>query len=120
MKDNEFNKTVKGIREVANKCLIGGTPSKDMNLEFFPHFIRSIYPNIDIKNKQIAIIGKEFKTYLENKFKDDKSKLEFIWNIEPLNVILNENHPFRMKGYHPALVLHFTNFIEEVKNKLCK
>jgi len=38
-------------------------------------------------------------------------KLAPIWDINPKTVIMKVGHPFRHNGYHPALLLHFTDFI---------
>lgn len=92
-----------------------------MNTEHFPSFVRVIFPtkaHKDISNDTLVAMGKEFKKYLEEKFRDNMENLEKIWNIDPPNAIRNFNHPFRTKGYHPALVIHFTNFIEQEKDKL--
>jgi hypothetical protein len=34
-----------------------------------------------------------------------------------MKVIMNQGHPLKINGYHPALLIHFSEFIEEQKNK---
>jgi len=83
-----------------------------MNLEHFPMFIRTFYPQLsDISLEEVQGIGEAFKTYLEDMFKDKMDKLEDFWNIDPLYVVMNMEHPTMMNGYHPALVYHFSEFV---------
>jgi len=83
-----------------------------MDLEFFPHFIRINFPNINLTNEEAIEIGKEFKKYLIDKFKDKSEILEKIWDINLIRVIMDQNNPLKINGYNPALVLHFTQFVE--------
>lgn len=101
-----------------------------METKYFSVFIRTLYKNIEISNKQCLALGEEFKKYLEEKMKGKEKTLEKIWDISPLTIIMNQKHPFKVNGYDPAFVFHFTNFTEEnVKkaedeidnsNKICK
>ena len=87
-----------------------------MNLQYFPHFIRKNFPAAaDFDNETITEVGKQFKAYLKDTFSDKMDRLELIWNIDPMNVILNENNLMTHKGYHPALLLHFSEFIDKMK-----
>ncbi len=91
-----------------------------MNTQYFPNFIRTHYREIASEPNDILIeIGDEFKKYLEEKFAGKMEKLEPIWDISPNKVIHNMIYdPFSMKGYSPALILHFGEFIEKMKNSL--
>ncbi len=91
-----------------------------MNLEFFPHFIRANYPEIsDVSNEDLMEIGKDFKSYLIEKFKDKEDKLEPIWDIDAKTVIMNQvsKDPFMVNGYNPGLIIHFGDFVEKMKNE---
>ena len=89
-----------------------------MKTEFFPNFLRAQYPHVDIENKEAIEIGEKFKQYLKEKFKGEEEKLNTIWNISPIKIIINMNHPLKMKGYEPAFIYHFTEFIEKEKSNL--
>ena len=87
-----------------------------MDLIYFPHFIRTNFPSVIFKNSNdIKEIGEEFKKYLEEKFQD---KLVDIWDINPQTVIMNSEHPFFVNGYSPVLILHFTQFIDEMQKQI--
>jgi hypothetical protein len=91
-----------------------------MNTEYFPHFVRLNYPSIGSEPNELLIeLGSEFKKYLEETFKDNKDKLEPIWDIEPKKIIMNQinKSPFTINGYHPALIIHFEKFVEKVKKE---
>lgn len=82
-----------------------------MKTQFFPQFIRMNYPDFEISNEDAIDLGDEFKKYLLDKFKGEEHKLEQWWDIEPINVILNVDHPLKMNGYEPVLIYHFGEFI---------
>jgi hypothetical protein len=84
-----------------------------MKTEFFPAFMRINYPDIEITNEEAIEIGNEFKRYLLEKFKGEEYKLEKWWDIEPIKVILNKEHPLKVNGYEPALILHFGEFVKQ-------
>jgi len=85
-----------------------------MNLEFFPHFLRSNFPMVksELSEEAITTIGVGFKKYLEKKFEGKEDNLEPIWNIDANKVIMNQvnKEPFKVNGYHPALLIHFQEF----------
>lgn len=87
-----------------------------MNLEYFPHFLKSNYPSSSsFSDEEVAEIGVAFKQYLEDTFKSNPDKLEKIWKIDARDVIMHQvnKHPFMVNGYHPALILHFDKFIKQ-------
>lgn len=91
-----------------------------MNLEYFPHFIRVNFPAFkNESNELLTELGVEFKAYLETKFEGEMAKLIPIWNIDARAVIMNQvnREPFTMKGYHPALILHFIQFMDKMKEE---
>ncbi len=91
-----------------------------MDTQYFPHFIRANYPLLkDETNELLIELGDEFKKYLEEKFANDMDKLKPIWDIEPKTVIMNQvnRSPFKINGYHPALLIHFSDFVTKMKNE---
>lgn len=95
---------------------------KEMNLEYFPAFIRMNYPELrGYSNKTLIDLGKEFKDYLHEVFKDDLKKGEAIWDIDVHTIVKSQLFdPFSINGYHPALIIHFGEFIERMKNDILK
>ena len=93
-----------------------------MDLDYFPHFIKMFFPEAcnDLSNDDINEIGTEFKKYLEKTFADKLDKLEEFWDIRPITIVPRMGHPLFQKGYHPVFVLHFTQFIELEKEKICQ
>ena len=89
-----------------------------MNTQYFPHFCRANFPETQNESNELLIeMGNHFKEYLEDKFKDNMDKLEPIWNIDPMKVIMQMGHPFKTNGYHPALLIHFSQFVEKIKKE---
>jgi hypothetical protein len=87
-----------------------------MNIEYFPHFMRSNFPIVaNESNEALIEVGEGFKQYLLLKFAGNMDKLEPIWDIDPKTIVMSlvNKDPFRVNGYHPALFIHFNNFIEE-------
>lgn len=95
---------------------------KEMNVEFFPHFIRMNYHELRRhSNKALIDLGNEFKEYLHDVFKDDMKKGEKIWDIDGKTVVWRQmTDPFSIKGYHPAFVFHYCEFIEKMKKEILK
>lgn len=94
---------------------------KEMNTFYFPAFIRISFSGEGItseSNDLLITLGNEFKSYLQNIFKGDMKKLENIWDIEPMAVVKRKmSDPFAIKGYHPALIIHFCDFMEKMKKQ---
>lgn len=69
----------------------------------------------ELSNEDITEIGIGFKDYLKEKFKGKEDKLEPIWNIDAEKVIMNQvnKEPFKVNGYHPALLIHFNLFVKQ-------
>jgi hypothetical protein len=94
-----------------------------MNIEFFPQFIRFNYPELrGEKNDVLIEMGKAFKEYLQDVFKGKEDKLEPIWNIDPQTIVknaifggflYNQTH-----GYHPGLIIHFSDFVDKMKKEI--
>lgn len=86
-----------------------------MNLEYFPQFLFINYPMVknEASAEDVKTIGEGFKEYLQNKFKGKEDKLEAIWNIDAKHIVMNQvkKVPFLINGYHPALLIHFDDFI---------
>lgn len=89
-----------------------------MDTQYFPHFIRANFEKIPGTNEQFIQIGKDFKKYLLETFKGKEDKLNEIWDISPMKVILAQDHPLKVNGYEPVLVYHFTLFIEKMKEEI--
>ena len=90
-----------------------------MDTQFFPHFLRKMYGrDIQITNAQAIELGGEFKAYLTEKLKDvPAEKLEEIWDISPMTVLKRDGKMPFTEGYHPGLILHFSNFIAELEHE---
>jgi hypothetical protein len=88
-----------------------------MQKDVFRYFIRINYPNLQtqITNEDCDEIGKSFSDYLKDNLKED-----VIIKIVPkdaIDFITNSEHPLKMNGFHPALLLHFYNFIKKMKEE---
>ena len=82
----------------------------------FRFFLRKNYEGIEINNDDCDELGEEFYKYLRDLNLNEEQRK----NILPKNtfdVILNADHPLRINGFPPAYVLHFTQFVEQQKEK---
>lgn len=89
-----------------------------MDTQYFPHFLRKIFGrDIEISNEQAIELGNEFSHYITEKFSNENrlEKLEEICDISPITVLRREDKPQYTRGYHPALIIHFTNFLKEIE-----
>lgn len=113
----EKEKRDKQMQEAKEK--IANLTVKEMNIAYFPAFIRMNFEELRSQpNDVLYELGREFKKYLEDVFKADLKKGEKIWDIEPITVVRNQmSDPFSMKGYHPALLFHFCEFMEKMKKE---
>lgn len=81
----------------------------------FRFFVRKNYQNIVISNEDLDGMCVEFNKYL------DALNLEpdFIEKISPKNemeVILQMDNPIKQNGFHPAIYLHFHQFLAKMQN----
>jgi hypothetical protein len=84
-----------------------------MDVKYFPNFCRANFKGLQNESNELLIeLGDHFKEYLQEKFADKMEKLEPIWDINPINVIMEQGHPIKINGYHPALLLHFIEFLD--------
>lgn len=90
-----------------------------MNTQHFPSFIRTHYPILRGETNELLIeLGDEFKSYLQEKFKDNMDKIELAWDISPQKVVMNAmTDAFSMKGYSPVLIIHFGEFMEKMRKE---
>lgn len=89
-----------------------------MDTQYFPHFCRANFKELQNEpNEMLIELGEHFKEYLQKKFEDKMDKLESIWDISPIKVIMQQGHPLKMNGYHPALLLHFSDFITKMNSE---
>ena len=84
-----------------------------MNPDYFPHFIRANYKNTGLTNEEIMEVFPLFDQYLKEKMKDRPATYAKCSDISPLTVVQRMDVPMMVNGYHPALILHFDNFVKE-------
>ena len=85
-----------------------------MSSTCFRFFVRKNYPSVDISNEDLDELCVEFNNYL------DALNLapEIIKRISPKNemeVILQMDNPLKQNGFHPAMLLHFGQFIAKMQ-----
>ena len=78
--------------------------------------LQTNYPDVN------AEISKEDREYLSGLFQDYLNKLpeQLRLKIIPMNlieVVMQVDSPIRNNGWHPALILHFNQFIESLSSK---
>jgi hypothetical protein len=82
----------------------------------FRFFLRKNYKEIDVSNEECDAIGGDFYEYLRDLDLTEEQKVNILPK-DTLDVILNADHPIRSNSFPPAYVLHFTQFIEQQKEK---
>lgn len=88
-------------------------------ITLFRFFIRKQYKGINISNEDCDGLRIEFAKYLYKLELTDKQK-ENILPPNTMEVIMNADHPYKMNGFPPAYVYHFTEFVEKMKKELEK
>ena len=83
----------------------------------FRFFVRKNYPEAgnQMSNEELDEMAVAFDKYL-----DDTCKTETLEKIKPkseMDVVLNMDHPLRQNGFHPAIIIHFSDFVEIEKVK---
>jgi len=81
-----------------------------MSSSLFRFFIRKNYSELEIENEEIDAIGIVFSEYLKNKLTNEQ--LERIVPKSEMYVIMNADNLLSENGFHPALVLHFMEFVK--------
>lgn len=80
---------------------------------WFRYFLRKNFPMVgnSMSNEDCDAIGEDFMSYLEIKVSEEgRNKIIPKNNME---IILNVDHPLKQNGFHPALYLHFEEFLKE-------
>lgn len=84
-----------------------------MELKIFRFFIRKNYPEfseLNLSNDDLDELGKSFNEYLDNLSKEIQER---ILPKSEIDIIINSDHPLKINGFHPALLLHFNEYINE-------
>jgi len=86
--------------------------------EWFRYFLRKNYPQVMgvVENEQCDEIGVEFDKYMKEKCAEEV--LEKIMPKDAMEVILQADHPLKMNGFHPALLLHFDEFVKKMQSEI--
>lgn len=93
-----------------NKTIPTLSQTTVMSSSLFRFFIRKNYKELEIENEEIDAIGIAFSEYLKNKLTDEQ--LERIVPKSEIDVIMTADSLLRESGFHPALVLHFMEFVK--------
>lgn len=84
----------------------------DIEKEAFRYFIRKNWElaGVELDNEHLDTMGEDFHEYL-----DEKVSLD-IWNkIVPKDlwdVMSNQENPLYTNGFHPAYIIHFTDYVK--------
>lgn len=80
--------------------------------DLFRYFVRQIYPDVAVSNKTLDEVYVDFSDYIDYQNWTELEK-ETILPRNMIDVIVNIEHPFRVKGFHPALILYFQSFVDD-------
>ena len=83
--------------------------------EFFRYFVRVLNEGVDLSNDDLDELAEDFEKYLFDKVGEEKAKSWYPKNL--VKLVMERDHPFKQKGFEPALVIHFCNYVEEGKEK---
>lgn len=85
--------------------------------ETFRYFVRKNYEEAskDLGVEEIDELGVEFHSHLRDKLDDDA--WETIVPNNSMDLIMKIGHPFKINGFHPAYVLHFSEWIEKMSQE---
>ena len=81
-----------------------------MSSSLFRFFIRKNYKELELSNEDIDSIGIDFMEYLNTNLSNEI--LERIMPKSEIDVIMNTDNLLLESGFHPALVIHFMNFVK--------
>lgn len=85
-------------------------------VDLFRYFLRKNYKEIEMTNEECDGLGEEFYKYLRA-LNLTQGQRKNILPKDIFDVILNADDPLRTNGFPPAYVLHFTQFVEQQKEK---
>lgn len=80
----------------------------------FRFFVRKNYPSVEISNEYLDELCVEFNAYLDSL----NLTPELIKKISPKNemeIVMNMDNPLKQNGFHPAMLLHFDQFIAKMQ-----
>jgi hypothetical protein len=80
----------------------------------FRYFVRKNFAEAgdQLTNEAIDELGEEFLRHLDIKLSDETK--DKILPKSAIDVIMNADNPLRTNGFHPAYVLHFTEWIKQM------
>lgn len=79
--------------------------------EWFRFFIRKNYPKAaGFSNNILDELSEEFDKYLRSKL--NEYQLKTILPESIMDIIKNMDHPLKRNGFHPALFIHFDDFLK--------
>lgn len=84
-----------------------------MDKAIFKHFLLMNYSQVlfPLEEEEIELILETFNQYLTQKCTPEQ--LEKFIPKTLVDVLLKANHPLCIRGFHPALTIHFDNFIKQ-------
>jgi hypothetical protein len=85
-----------------------------MEKELFRFFFRKNY-KVEVSNDDLDEIGKAFNKYLKEKCNPEA--LEKFMPKSSIDVMMNQEHPLKHNGFHPALLIHFDDFVKFIKQQ---
>jgi hypothetical protein len=85
--------------------------------DLFRYFLRKNFNGTEMTNEECDEVGEAFYEYLRGLNLTDEQR-ENILPKDTFDVILNIGHPLRTNGFPPAYVLHFTQFVEQEKERI--
>ncbi len=85
--------------------------------ELFRYFFRLHYRDTQAKNEELDEINLMFSEYLRNKCSQEQLD-RFVPKSE-MHIIMEQvkKSPFKINGFDPAFILHFSIFVEEERKK---
>ena len=86
--------------------------SNFLSIEMFQFFTRKNHPDVKISHADLVNIYLGFGEYLEDLHLDNNTKSKIFPQSEA-EIILDMENPLKINGFHPALLLHFNEFIQQ-------
>jgi hypothetical protein len=82
-----------------------------MDKEIFRYMLRKVYKITEPTNDECDEICAGFTAYLNKKCTPEQ--LEKFLPRTIMQVILKAEHPLKTEGFHPALILHFSEYVRQ-------